>query len=149
MDSILNDFDNLRNGRTDEPFRSTLRKRVYPYEHMSSWDKFNEPRLPLKEAFRGNLNMSDISKYDYEHAQKVWKAFGLKNLGEYHDLYLKTDVLLLSNIFEASRNTCSKHYKLDPAHFYLSPGLGWQVYLKHTSVSLKLLTDPDMLLMFE
>ena len=66
---------------------------------MSSWDKFHS-----------NLNMSDIGKYDYEHAQKVWKEFKLKNLGEYHDLYLKTDVLLLSNVFEAFTNTCLEHW---------------------------------------
>ena len=93
--------------------------------------------------------MSDISKYDYEHAQKVWKEFGIKNLGEYHDLYLKTDVLLLSNVFEVFRNTCLEYYKLDPDHFYTSPGLAWQACLKKTGVKLELLTDPDMLLMFE
>ena len=93
--------------------------------------------------------MSDISKYDYEHAQKVWKEFKLKNLGEYHYLYLKTDTHLLSNVFEAFRNTCLQHYKLDPAHFYTSPGLAWQTSLKKMGVRLVLLTDPDMLLMFE
>ena len=116
---------------------------------MSSWDKFEETKLPSKEAFHSNLNMSDISKYDYEHAQKVWKEFKLKNLGEYHDLYLKTDTLLLSNVFEAFMNTCLQHYKLDPAHFYTSPGLARQAALKKTGVKLELLTDPDMLLMFE
>ena len=72
----------------------------------SSWNKFEETKLPLKEAFHNNLNMSDITDHDYEHAQKVWKEFRLENLGEYHDVYLKTDVLLLSNVFEAFRNTC-------------------------------------------
>ena len=67
--------------------------------------------------------MCDISNYDYEHAQKVWKEFKLKNSGEYHDLYLKTDVLLLSNVSEAFRNNCMNIYKLDLAHFYTSPGL--------------------------
>ena len=70
-------------------------------------------------------------------------------MGEYHDLYLKTDVLLLSNVFETFRNTCLQHYKLDPSHFYTSPGLAWQACLKKTGVKLELLTDPDMLLMFE
>ena len=108
---------------------------------MTTWNKF-------EEVFHSNLNVSDISKYDYEHAQKVWKEFKLKNLGEYHDLYLKTDTLLLSNVFEAFRNTCLQHYKLDPAHFYKSPGLAWQASLKKTGVRLELLTDLDMLLMF-
>ena len=103
---------------------------------MSSWDKFSETKLPPKEAFYSNLNMSNISNNDYQQAQKVWSAVDMKNLGEYHDLYLKTDVLLLSNVFEAFRNTCLQHYKLDPAHFYTSPGLAWQACLKKTGVKL-------------
>ena len=93
--------------------------------------------------------MKGISNHDYSHAQKVWKKFDLMNLGEYHDLYLKTDVLLLSNVFEAFRNTCLKHYGLDPAHFYTSLELAWQACQKKTGIELELLTDPDMLLMFE
>ena len=93
--------------------------------------------------------MSDISKCDYEHAQKVWKVFNLKDLGEYHDLYLKTDVILLANVLEAFSCTCLEYYQLDPAHFYTSPGLAWQARLKKMGVKLELLTDPDMLLMFE
>ena len=107
-------------------------------------------KLPPKEAFHSYLNMSDISEYDYEHAQKVWKEFKLKNLVKYHDLYLKTDVLLLSNVFETTfRNPCLENYKLDPVHFYTSSGLAWQACLKKTGVKLELLTDPDMLLIFE
>ena len=147
--SVNSNFDNLKVGHNDEQFRLLLRKGVYLYEYMSNWDNFEETKLPPKEAFHSNLDMSDISKCDYEHAQKVWKEFKLKNLGEYHNLYLKTDVLLLSNVFEAFRNTCLEYYKLDPAHFYTSPGLAWQACLKKTSVRLELLTDPDMLLMFE
>ena len=93
--------------------------------------------------------MSDINKYEYARAQVVWEEFNIKNLGEYHDLYLKTDILLLCNMSEAFRNTCLQHYKLDPAHFYTSPGLAWQACLKKMGVRLELLTDPDMLLMFE
>ena len=116
---------------------------------MSSWDKFDETELPPKEAFYSNLNMSDISHHDYSHAQSVWKGFGMKNLDEHHYLYLKTDAILLSNVFEAFRSTCLKHYSLDPAHFYTSPGLAWQVCLKKMGIELELLTDPDMLLIFE
>ena len=114
-----------------------------------SWDKFKKSQLPPKRAFHSSLNMSDISKCDYKHAQKVWRAFNLKNLGEYHDLYLNTNIILLANMFEASRDTCLEYYQLDPAHFYTSPGLAWQVCLKKMGVKLELLTDPDMLLMFE
>ena len=93
--------------------------------------------------------MSSISEDDYQHAQRVWKEFGIHNLGDYHDLYFRTDVVLLANVFEAFRDTCLKHYSLDPAHFYTSPGLAWKACLKHTGIKLELLTDPDMLLMFE
>ena len=93
--------------------------------------------------------MSSISSNDYQHAQRVWKEFRIHNLGDYHDLYLRTDVVLLANVYEAFRETCLEHYKLDPAHFYTSPGLAWKACLKHTGIRLELLTDPDMLLMFE
>ena len=126
-----------------------IRKGVYPYECVNSWDRFNETQLPPIDAFYSNLNMSSISEEDYQHTQQVWKEFGIHNLGDYHDLYLRTDVVLLANIFEAFRDTCLKHYKLDPAHFYTSPGLAWKACLKHTGIKLELLADPDMLLMFE
>ena len=90
-----------------------------------------------------------ISEEDYQHAQRVWKEFGIHDLGEYHDLCLRTDVVLLANVYEAFRDTCLKHYKLDPVHFYTSPGLAWKACLKHTGIKLELLIDPDMLLMFE
>ena len=97
--------------------------------------------------------MSDISSHNYSHTQKscseVGKRFGMKNLGEYYDLYLKTDLILLSNIFEAFRSACLKHHGFDPAHFYTSAGLAWQVCLKKTGIELELLTNPDMLFMFK
>ena len=93
--------------------------------------------------------MSSISEEDYQHAQQVWKEFGIRDLGDYHDLYPRTDVVLLANVYEAFRDTCLKHYKLDPVHFYTSPGLAWKACLKHTGIKLELLTDLDMLLMFE
>ena len=93
--------------------------------------------------------MSSINEEDYQHAQRVWKEFGIRDLGDYHDLYLRTDVILLANVFEAFRDTCLRHYALDLAHFYTSPGLAWHACLKHAGINLELLTDPDMLLMFE
>ena len=93
--------------------------------------------------------MSLISEDDYQHAQRVWGEFGIHNLGDYHDLYLRTDVFLLANVYKAFRDTCLKHYKLDPAHFYTSSGLAWKACLKHTGIKLELLTNPDMLLIFE
>ena len=121
------------------------RKEVYPYEYVNSWDRF----LPPIDAFYSNLNMSSISEEDYQHAQRVWKEFGIHNLRDYHDLYLRTDVVLLANVFEAFRDTCLRHYKLDPAHFYTSPGLAWKACLKQTGIKLELPTDPEMLPMFE
>ena len=133
----------------DEKFRLLLRKGVYPYEYMNGFERFDETKLPPIESFYSNLYMSGISEIDYEHAQRVWKKFGIRNMGEYHDLYLKTDVLLLSSIFESFRDTCLEHYQLDPAHFYTIPGLAWKAGLKKTGIKLELLTDIDMLLMFE
>ena len=125
------------------------RKGVYPYEYINSLDRFEETQLPPVSVFYSNLNMSSISEEDYQQAQLVWKEFGIHNLGDYHYLYLRTDLVLLANMFEAFRDTCLKHYKLDPAHFYTSPGLAWHACLKCTGIRLELLTDPDMLLMFE
>ena len=125
------------------------RKGVYPYEYVNSWDRFNETQLPPIDVFYSNLNMSLIGEEDYQHAQRVWKEFGIRDLGDYHDLYLRTDVVLLANVYKAFRDTCLRHYKLDPAHFYTSPGLAWKACLKCTGIKLELLTDPDMLLIFE
>ena len=116
---------------------------------MNDWDKFKEMKLPPREAFCSKLNMTGVREEDYEHMNRVWKEFGLKDLGEYHDLYLKTDVILLANVFEAFRKVCLKNYGLDPAHFYTAPGLAWKACLKKTRIRLELLLDPEMLLMFE
>ena len=93
--------------------------------------------------------MSGISEKDHQHTCKVWNEFGLKNMGDYHDLYLEADVILLANVFESFRKVCLDNYGLDPAHFYTAPGLAWKACLKKTGVNLELLQDPDMLLMFE
>ena len=94
-----------------------LRKGVYPYEYMDSWERFNETSLPPKESFYSELNLEDISDKDYLHVQKVWDVFEIKNLGEYHDLYVQSDTLLLADVFEKFRNTCIEIYELNPAHF--------------------------------
>ena len=125
------------------------RKGVYPYDFVSSLDKLSETQLPPKEEFYSKLNDEDISDEDYQHAIKVWNTFGCKTIKDYHDLYLKSDVLLLADVFENFRSTCLKHYKLDPAHYYTSPGLAWDACLKTTGQKLQLLHDYDMLMMFE
>ena len=126
-----------------------LRKGVYPYEYMDSWEKFNETSLPSKEDFYSNLNMKDIDDIDYRHGNNVFKGFKLENLGDYHDLYVQSDTLLLADVFENFRDMCIKEYELDPAHFLSLPGLAWQACLKKTNIELELLTDYDMLLMVE
>ena len=124
-----------------------LRKGVYPYEYMDSWERFNETSLPSKKEFYSNLNMEDIDEIDYRHGNNVFKSFKLENLGDYHDFYVKSDTLLLADVFENFRDMCLKEYELDPTHFVSLPGLAWQACLKKTNIELELLTDYDMLLM--
>ena len=126
-----------------------LRKGVYPCEYIDGWDKSNEKIIPSKELFYSNLTLENISETDYAHANNVFKKFNINNLAEYHDLYVRSDTLLLADIFENFRQSCLKTYELDPAHFVSLPGLAWQACLKKTNVELELLTDYDMLLMVE
>ena len=93
--------------------------------------------------------MEYIDDIHHRHGNNVFKKFKLKNLGEYHDLYVQSDTLLLADVFENFRNMCIKVYELDPAHFLSLPGLAWQACLKKTNIKLELLTDYDMLLMVE
>ena len=104
-----------------------LRKGVYPYEYMDNWERFNETSLPSKESFYSNLNMEDIDDIDYRRGNNVFNKFKLNHLGDYHDLYVQSDTLLLADVFENFRDICLKEYELDPAHFLSLPGLAWQV----------------------
>ena len=126
-----------------------LRKGVYPYEDMDSWEKFDETSLPDKKAFYTNLNLEDTSDEDYMHAQKIWDVFEIRNRSEYHDLYVQKDTILLADVFENFGNMCLDIYGLELAYFVSSPGLAWQACLKKTEVKLELLADYDMLLMIE
>ena len=125
------------------------KKGFYPYDYMDSFSRFNENQLPKREDFYSILNDTDISEDDYKHAQEVWDAFKIRNLGEYHDFYLKTDVLLLADVFENFRKTCLNHYRLDPSHYMSSPGLSWDAMLKMTKINLDLISDIDMQLFVE
>ena len=155
LDSLVN---NLARGNNEffgfedynkSQYKLLIRKGIYPYEYMDDWNRYKETALPPKEAFYSKLNMSGVSNHDYKHPRRVSREFDLKDLGEYHDLCLKTDVILLANVFEAFRKVCLDNYRLDPAHFYMAPGLVWHTCLKKTKIRLELLLDPDMLLMFE
>ena len=116
---------------------------------MDSCERFDETSLVDKEAFYSSLNMENITDIDYRHANKVFRIFKLENLGDYHDLYVQSDTLLLANVYENFGNMCIEVYELDPAHFLSAPGLAWQASLKKTGVELELITNVDMLLMIE
>ena len=116
---------------------------------MDNCERFDETSLPDKESFYSSLNMENIDYIDYRHGNNVFKKFKLKNLGEYHDLYVQSDTILHADVFENFRNMCIKVYELDLAHFLSLPGLAWQTCLKKTNVKLELLTDYDILLMVE
>ena len=119
-------------------------KGVYPYDFMDSFEKFNQTKLPDKDHFYSILNDQHITDDEYDHAKKVWKNFNIKTMGEYHDLYLVSDVLLLTDVFENFRKTCMQYYKLDPCHYFMSPGLSWDAVLKMTNIKLELMTDIDI-----
>ncbi|XP_044741083.1 uncharacterized protein LOC123302282 [Chrysoperla carnea] len=133
----------------DEQFQLLTRKGVFPYEYMSSWERLDEVSLPTKEAFYSALTDEHITDQDYNHAIQVWNTFGLHTLGEYSDLYMKTDVFLLADIFENFRKTCLHKYGLDPAHSYTLAGYTWEAMLKYTDKKLELFTDVDKFLFIE
>ena len=125
------------------------KKGIYPYEYMDSWGRFSEAKLLDKEKFYSKLNDEHITDEEYAHAQTVWETFECKTLGDYHDLYVKTDVALLADVFENFRNLCQGQYGLDPAHYHTSPGLSWDALLKKTGVEFELFTDLEMYLFVE
>ena len=111
-------------------FVSLLRKSVYPYEYMDSWERFDKTSLPDKKCSYSELNLEEISDKDYLHAQKVFEEF-CTDIGDYHDLHVQTDTLLLADVFKKFRNTCIEIYGLDPSHFLSASGLAWQACLKN------------------
>lgn len=126
-----------------------VRKGVYPYDAMDRFDCFNWQNLPEKKDFYSTMNKTGITDEDYEHAKRVFKDFECKNMGDYCDLYCRTDVLLLADIFKNYRKTCLNIYKLDPARYFTSPGLAWDALLLHSGIELELLTDYDKYLFVE
>ena len=154
LDKLVNNlpkdaYNNIKRYYANDKLSLLTRKGVYPYEYMNSPERLKETQLPPKEAFYSRLNDDGISEENYTHAKKVWETFDMKNLEDYHNLYNRVDVLLLTDVFENFRDICIKNYKLDPALYYTAPGLAWDVALKVTKVKLELLSDMDMLLMVE
>ena len=150
LDRLVNNLPPDSFKYTNEEFKNKIqatlmkKKGAYPYDYMDSFNKFKQTTLPQKDEFYSILADEHISNEAYDHAKQVWKVFKLKNMGEYHDLYLKSDVLLLADVFEQFRKTCLKSYKLDPCHYFTSPGLSWDAMLKMTDVKLDLMSDVDM-----
>ena len=105
---------------------------------------FEESSLPPKEAFPNDLTEDDLSTEEYEFAQRVWNTTGCHTLGDYHELYLYQDIFLLADIFEQFRQICLKYYEIDPAHYYIVPGLAWDASTKFTTVKLKTLHDIEI-----
>lgn len=136
-------FELRKNYPRLEDFKRLIRKGVYPYEHITSYDSLYETSLPSQDDFYSSLNDSYVSNEDYLHAQDVWQHFNCHNMKDYSDLYLKTDVLLLTDVFENFRLVCLKTYDLDPVHYFTAPGLSWDAMLKCTKIELELLTDYD------
>ena len=144
-----NGFKNISKYYTPEQVELIKQKGFYPYEYMDKVEKFNDTKLPPREVFYSKLSGRGISEKDYKHAWNVWNTFKMKTFKDYHELYNETDVLLLADVFENFRDLCLKIYGLDPVYYYTAPGLAWDACLKMTNINLELLSDPNMLLMFE
>ena len=142
-------FKNLLKYFTPKQAEILKQKGFYPYEYMNIEEKFNDTKLPPREAFYSKLSGRGIKEKDYKHAWNVWNSFKMKTFKDYHELYNVTDVLLLADVFENFRDLCLKIYGLDPVYYFTAPGLAWDACLKITNIDLELLSDPNMLLMFE
>ena len=127
---------------------------------MDSFERFNEEKLPDKKYFYssikdgkiggdGKISDGHIDVNDYLTCKKTWNKFKIKNMGDYHDHYLKKDVLLLANVYDKFIDTCLKYYRFDPCHYFSAPGLSWDAMLKMTGIELEKLSDIDQYLFIE
>ena len=139
----------IRGFKDNEKFKFIRQKGVFPYKYINDYSKLDETKLPSKDEFYNDLIDEHISEEEYERAQSIWKLFNCNSIGEYSDIYQKSDVLLLADIFQNFRKTCMKTYKLDPAQYYTFPGLSFDSCLRFTGVQLELSTDPDMFHVFK
>ena len=120
------------------------RKGVFAYDYLDSEDRLNETELPPQSAFFNKLTNESCTDENYKHAQTVWNNFHCRNLLDYLLLYLKIDVLLLSDVFQSFRTLCKRVHQLDPCQYYTAPGLSWDAMLRTTKIQLELLTDESM-----
>ena len=143
-----------------ENLKLLKQKGAYPYEYMNSFKKINEDKLCTSKYFYsskkdkkitedGKISDGHVSIEDYMVCERIWDKFNMKNMGDYHDHYLKKDVLLLADVFEEFIDTCLKYYELDPCHYFSAPGLSWDAMLKMTGVKLKKISDIDQYLFIE
>ena len=130
-------------------YKLLLRKGVFPYEYLSSFDKFNDHELPPRESFFSTLRGEECSQEDYDYAQRVWTAFGCRTFEDYLKLYLASDVCQLADVFQNFRSMCSGNYDLDPAYFVSAPQLAWNSMLKMQNLELELISDPEMYRMIQ
>ena len=144
-----NDFKYLPVEFRDDLLGLLKQKGVYQYEYMGSFKNFSEDKIPDKCNFFSSLKDECISEEDYQRAIDVWNVVKINTTGYYHGLYLKTDVLLLGDVFEKFINTCFDYHGLDPCHYFSSPGLSWDAMLKMTRIELELISDIYMHLFME
>ena len=153
MQFLSSSLDNLSKNITNFPNLSThfpdplhqqllTKKGVFPYDYLNSHERFADTSLPSKQEFHNQLYEQDISDQSYEHAQNIWNTFECETMLNYHDIYLKTDVLLLADIFEQFRSMGLEYYNLDPVHYYSLPGYSWDAALKFTGVQIELINVP-------
>ena len=166
LDSLVNNLtkdglDKLEITRrhfTDDELPLVSRKGIFPYSWFDGEDKMTQTTLPPRKDFYSNLTEQDVSPADYLHAQTVWNKFNMTTFKDYHDLYLMTDVILLSDVVQQFRRLSKREYDLDPLHYYSAPGLSWDAMLKLTTTAgygnkttrhLDLITDSDQGLFIE
>ena len=144
-----NDFKYLSEEFSGEFLELVKQKAVYPYKYIDSFRKFSKNKLPDRSKFFSSLNDKCIGEKDYLKAVDVWNVFKMNSMVDYHDLYLKTDVLLLADVFQKFIKTCIDYYGLGPCHYFSSPGLSWDAMLKLTGIELDLISEIDMHLFIE
>ena len=144
-----NSFKNISKYYTPEQVELIKQKGFYPYEYMDSIEKFKEDKPPPQKAFFSKLTGRGITDKNYKHVWNVWNTWNMETMKDYHELYNESDALLLADVFENFRDLCLKIYGLDPVYYFTAPGLAWDACLKMTNINLELLSDPNMLLMFE
>jgi hypothetical protein len=136
---------------TEEQKKLLFAKGIFPYDWFNDESKFNVTVLPDKEDFYSQLSGRHISDEEYDTACTVWNTFNMRRFEEYHDFYLKLDVLLLADVFENFRITSMKYYKLDPLYYLTAPGMAWDALLRKSGVRIELFNEDqyDMLLQTE